>query len=284
MAIDINDPKYLAGLRKKAEASLAPTRDIAFKQIGLETQGIKDQEVQAKREANELTRILEENASKGSQSMEERYNQLGLLQSGRTAAGLGAIQEDLFRGKKETEQDKASRLASLALQRSGLGLRRAETQQQYVLGVNDLYGRLLDQARAEEERRLAAMERRRAASAAAGQGSAISQLMNLVAQRSKPQAAPKAPQISAKMFRSGKALNIDAVAESLIPELAQIEGTTGRVSMLKDLGFQNPEIADIMEAFNEPVPAAPQFFNKPVGDFGSFNLPNFNFSLPKFRR
>lgn len=273
---EINSPAYLTKIRKQAEARLAPTRDIALKQIGLEEVGVGQLETQAKREAANLTRILEENAKNASGGLQERYNELGLLQSGMTAAGLGDIQKDLFRGKKETEQDKASRLAALALQRSGIGLKRAETQQNYLGGVNDIVRQLIETARQDAMAREAA-SRARASAASTGFGSGTSQLLNALFNpptkaAPKPKAGAASSQQFAKNYRlSNGQLDINRIAQDIIPQIADLS-TTKQVKALKEFGFSTKgEIGDILNGAFNPGPTEFQQKNYIDGGLGDFS-------------
>jgi hypothetical protein len=188
----INSPEYQAELRRQAEASLAATRDLAFNQIGLGEQGLAQQENTIKqqnalanqnldlnqtdiqRQYDALGKQLIDEATKSRGYLTENFNNLGLLQSGLTASGLGDIQKTLVKGQTESEQDRASRLASIALQRAGLttamqsdlsniglqraglGLKRTEVQQGYAKDVTDYVNQLLQQQYDTETKRIAA--------------------------------------------------------------------------------------------------------------------------------
>jgi hypothetical protein len=143
----INSPDYLKQLRAQAETQLAPTRDLALNQIQLEEQGLGNQEKTINRGADTLAEELRKGAETSNKSLTENFNNLGLLQSGLTAAGLGDIQVNLNKGIKETEQDRADRLADIALQRAGLGIKRTQVQQSYGTSIDDLVKQLLQGAK-----------------------------------------------------------------------------------------------------------------------------------------
>lgn len=68
-------------------------------------------------------------AAKNAQSaFEERQNQLGLLQSGNTAAGNGKIASDLSNNTAQNESSRAQALAQVALQRAGIQTNIANVQ------------------------------------------------------------------------------------------------------------------------------------------------------------
>ena len=196
----ISSPEYQAELRRQAEQQLAASRDLALNQIALGEQGIGQQEVTANRTADTLAEQLrrtaelsnienQKQARVSGLGLQERFNQLGLLQSGLTAAGLGDIQLNLNKaltetnyglnkGLQQSEQDRAASLANLALQRAGLGLKRTEVQQGYLKDVSDYVNNLIQQQYAAEQARLQAEEAARAKASAAGQGTAVNALLN----------------------------------------------------------------------------------------------------------
>jgi hypothetical protein len=200
---EINSAAYQEQLRRQAEQQLAPTRDIALSSLDINEQeiarqeaearrqndlanlGLNQQETTLKRQSDTLAQTLQEQAQKSGQSLQERFNQLGLLQSGMTAAGLGDVQKTLAKGVAENEADKASRLAQLALERAGLtgtltsslanyglqrqtvGLKRQEAQQNYAGGINELVSQLVEGARQSELQRIDAQQKAASAKAAA---------------------------------------------------------------------------------------------------------------------
>ena len=66
-----------------------------------------------------LVKQLREEAVKGGKSMKEQFNTLGLLQSGMTAAGLGAIETTTQEGVTKAGIDRAVKMADLALEEAG---------------------------------------------------------------------------------------------------------------------------------------------------------------------
>lgn len=151
---EIGSQAYQEELKRQAEAQLAPTRDLGYQALDLNLQDIGQQEANVTRQAENLAQTLREQAVRSTKGMEERFNELGLLQSGLTAAGLGDIQKTLGKGLTESEQDKAASLANLALQRAGIGIKRQQVQQQYLTDVNSLVNQLIETARQAEIQRL----------------------------------------------------------------------------------------------------------------------------------
>lgn len=140
---ELYSPEYTAELRKRAEEQLAPSLGLQNQALDLSLQDLSNQETQVNRSADTLADTLRKQAIVSTRGLEERQNQLGLLQSGMTAAGLGDIQKTLNKNIGQSEQDRAAQLATLALQRSGYGLKRAEIGQQYQASISDLVNQLL---------------------------------------------------------------------------------------------------------------------------------------------
>lgn len=146
----LEDQDYVNKIKQQAASIYDPQRDLALNKIDQSNAALDINQTDIGRQYDTLGQNLRDQASKSSQALEERRNQLGLLQSGGTAAGLGDIQKNLNTNLANAEQDKASRLAQLALQRAGLTTQRAQVQIQYTQGLNDYVTKLLD---AEQNRR-----------------------------------------------------------------------------------------------------------------------------------
>lgn len=247
--------------RRQAEQALKPSLDLGLNRLALDESGLGQQEAQVGQNYDRTIRDLEEAARTQQGSFEERQNQLGLLQSGLTSTGLGKIQSDLFRGRQETAQDKANRLADLALQRAGLGIQRQQLQQTYTSSIGDLVQKLLDQ----EE------TRKKSAASAGGFGSKTMGILG-GGNGPAPQAAPAPTPIpeavsiiggDATQFRQyGGGLNVQSVAQYIIPEISGLS-TAGRVKFLKEMGFSVEEIRDIMESFNEQITPYQTYASRP---------------------
>lgn len=269
----IGSPEYQAELRRQAEASLAATRDLALNQIGLGEQGLAQQENTIKqqnalanqnldlnqtdiqRQYDALGKQLQDEAVKSRGYLTENFNNLGLLQSGLTAAGLGDIQKTLVKGQTESEQDRASRLASIALQRAGLttamqsdlsniglqraglGLKRTEVQQGYSKDVSDYVNQLLQQQYATEQARLDAIK----ASQSSGGGSAVSSVLAqlLGAGGQQAQGAIQTPDLGQyfkKLFDAGQFIN---GTEDFARALDKADTIGGAPNPYKGLGLDN---------------------------------------------
>lgn len=151
----LEDQDYVNKIKQQAASIYDPQRDLALNKIDQSNAALDINQTDIGRQYDTLGKNLRDQASKSSQALEERRNQLGLLQSGGTAAGLGDIQKNLNTNLANAEQDKASRLAQLALQRAGLTTQRAQVQGQYTQGLNDYVNKLLDteqQRRNDEEK------------------------------------------------------------------------------------------------------------------------------------
>jgi hypothetical protein len=135
------------GARKRARSVYGPGLDFAMNQFDLESQGLRQNEFDINRNYDNLGRTLAEQAQKSRSTLTENFNNLGLLQSGMTASGLGDVESTLARGTKETEQERASRLASIALERAGLGVARQQAVNQTNSKVDDLVSELLGGSR-----------------------------------------------------------------------------------------------------------------------------------------
>jgi len=146
----LEDQNYINKIKQQAASIYDPQRDLALNAIDQQNAGLDINQNDITRQYDTLGQNLRDQASKSSQALEERRNQLGLLQSGGTAAGLGDIQKNLNTNLANAEQDKASRLAQLALQRAGLTTQRAQIQSTYTQSLNDYVNKLLD---SEQQRR-----------------------------------------------------------------------------------------------------------------------------------
>jgi len=146
----LEDQNYINKIKQQAASIYDPQRDLALNAIDQQNAGLDINQNDITRQYDTLGQNLKDQALKSNQALEERRNQLGLLQSGGTAAGLGDIQKNLNTNLANAEQDKASRLAQLALQRAGLTTQRAQIQSTYTQSLNDYVNKLLD---SEQQRR-----------------------------------------------------------------------------------------------------------------------------------
>lgn len=272
----ISDPAYQAQLRKQAEEQLAATRDLALNQVGLGEQGITQQENTLKqqnalalqglgqnetdiqRQYDALGKQLIDEATKSRGYLTENFNNLGLLQSGLTASGLGDIQKNLYKGQTETEQDRASRLADIALQRAGLstslegnlanlglqkaslGLKRTEVQQGYQKDVADYVNQLLQQQYATEQARIAAEQaaaNRAAASSGSDMSGVLQALFGNATQAQGPQpTTPTLDQYFKGLFDQGQFIN---GTEDFARALDMADTIGGAPNPYKGLGLDN---------------------------------------------
>lgn len=99
--------------KAQATAQYQPTYNLGL-------QGLDQNALDINQNYDTLGKTLQDQANKSNLSLQERQNQLGLLQSGLTASGLGDIQKNLNTSTTQNEQQRASRLANIALQRAGL--------------------------------------------------------------------------------------------------------------------------------------------------------------------
>ena len=143
---NVNDPNFIKNLTDIATAQTAPS-------LALGNQSLDQQGVQLDNSANQVNQNYDTvgqnllNQAKNSQgTLEEKYNNLGLLRSGMNAAGLGDIQTNLTKNQALNEQDKANKLADIAIQRAGLGTQRAQLQITGQSSINDLVTKLLNGA------------------------------------------------------------------------------------------------------------------------------------------
>jgi DNA primase len=141
---EINSPEYQARIRKQAEEQLAPSRDLTLNEIGLGEQQLTQDTTDINRNYDSLTQSLREQAERSRKQTISDQSNLGLLRGSGTEAILGDIEKTLYKKSTETEQDRASKLANIALQRSGLGIKKAEVQQQYNASVSDLVNQILN--------------------------------------------------------------------------------------------------------------------------------------------
>ncbi len=108
---------------------LVADRDAALQKLTMLNQQLQgqDQAVQAQvpginQNYDTLGNNLKTAAQSATQTLEERANQLGLLQSGLTAAGEGKIQSDLSQNTAQNESARAAALAKVALDRAGIAV------------------------------------------------------------------------------------------------------------------------------------------------------------------
>ncbi len=125
-----------SGAQKTATSRLKPQLDLSLNALDIAGAGLNQEETAINRRRD----TVGENLVKSAQGFEERQNQLGLLRSGQTSAGL---QDILVKQKGMNEQDRAAELGRVALERAGIGTRRAQTQLQYAQSVDDLVNQLI---------------------------------------------------------------------------------------------------------------------------------------------
>lgn len=133
-----------AGAKQYAENRLKPTYNATLNDIALQGNKLDLSGIQAGQAYDELTKTLNEAAKNAQASMEERNNQLGLLQSGNTAAGEGKIASDLSSKLGNAAQVKANALADIALQRAGLANTSALATANYGNDLTDAINKLLE--------------------------------------------------------------------------------------------------------------------------------------------
>jgi hypothetical protein len=105
----------------------------------LEIAGIDQSQLETRQGTQDLIKSIAENQAKQNTGMLERQNQLGLLQSGLTAAGLGDIAKTSTESTVRANTDLANTLARLALQRSGV-------KEKYAGQTQDLASQLRNSA------------------------------------------------------------------------------------------------------------------------------------------
>jgi len=139
-----NVNQYLQGVfQKQAQNRFLPQQDLALQ--GIQQSGAKlDQNAaDVNRQYDTLGQQLVDAANQARGSLTESANNYGLLSSGLTAAGLGKISSDLSKNQGNAAQDRASQLASIALQRAGLATQEASVKQQTSQSINDYVNQLL---------------------------------------------------------------------------------------------------------------------------------------------
>lgn len=141
---------YAAQYRQTAEQRLRPSLDLALQALQGEEQGIAAQEAQIPGYYDALAQQLEKEAKNTTSNFEQQQNQRGLFTSGITLEGLAGIQDTLFKNKAQTAQEKANKLAELALARAGIGTRKTQAQQQYAQSIDDMVNQLLNQQREQD--------------------------------------------------------------------------------------------------------------------------------------
>jgi len=162
---NVNDPEFIKNLTGIATAQTQPTTNIGLQSIS-DQQGVLKQNYdlggnqlsQNTNEANQaydtVANNLIKNAANSTGSLEENYNNLGLLRSGMNAAGLGDIQSTLNKNQGLNEQGRANKLANIAIQRAGLtntynsGMANTELNKTLVntnanQSINDIVSKLL---------------------------------------------------------------------------------------------------------------------------------------------
>lgn len=125
-----NPQSFLQGLfRTQAQNKFNPQIQNSLNGIDQSMQGINQQEG-----------VVNQNFSDAQQSLQEKANQLGLLSSGGTAALTN-----------KTASDKASALATLALQRAGLINQKAAVNTQGQQSIQDMVDQLLNNGTANQK-------------------------------------------------------------------------------------------------------------------------------------
>lgn len=132
-----------SGARNNASGIYGPTYQAGQTQLDLQDQSAQGDITDTNRTYDNLLRTLREGAANSTTDLTERFNNLGLLQSGLTAAGLGKIQTDLGTNTGNSESDRASKLAQLALQRAGINVQKSANTANYTQNINDYVTKLL---------------------------------------------------------------------------------------------------------------------------------------------
>lgn len=184
---------------------------------------------------------LKEGAVGQQSGMEEDFNRLGLLQSGKTAAGIGKIRTNLSKDISSAAIKRAIDEADLALEQAGFETDLAKQTEAEATGYADkLLGQRQTelglrsgslQARLDTLMKLAQLEEQRAArGAAAGSNAALAALAN---------------KISGGGAKSGGAV-------PAIPEGGNVTnmGTTDLIKLFRSQGYKNAEITDIVAGIN----------------------------------
>lgn len=131
------------GANNAASALYKPSLDTSLNQIDLGNQGLDQNATDINRQYDTAGNTLKQNASDSTNGLKENFNNLGLLQSGLTGAGLGKIQSDLNTNLGNSEADRSSNLANIALQRAGLNVQKTAATNTYQQNVNDYVTKLL---------------------------------------------------------------------------------------------------------------------------------------------
>lgn len=130
--------------RTQATTQLAPDYNSALNTLDLQGKSLDQSGLDINQNYDRLAQTLQDAAVKSTKALEERQNQLGLLQSGLTAAGEGDIQKTLNTNLGTNEQQRASRLAQIALQRAGLAQKRTNLTNKYNADINAAVDQLLN--------------------------------------------------------------------------------------------------------------------------------------------
>ena len=108
----LQSPERQGFVQKGAEDIYAPTLAAKKASTLAQQKGVADEFAGVKEE-------LQLQGTRAQSGMEERMNQLGLLQSGSTAAGIGDIQKETLKGIGRADIQRAIKDADLVLQQAG---------------------------------------------------------------------------------------------------------------------------------------------------------------------
>ena len=144
--MDVSSPDLIKSLTKTAQTQANPSLQTTLQQLKLNNLQLDNNENQINQNYDTVGANLVDQAGKSTNSLKENQNNLGLLSSGMTAAGLGDIQVNLGKNQALNEQDKANKLADIALQRAGITNQTVIAQNTYNQGVNDIVTKLLEGA------------------------------------------------------------------------------------------------------------------------------------------
>jgi hypothetical protein len=132
----LQSPERQSYVQKGARDIYAPALEAKKASTLAQQKGIADEFAGVKEE-------LELQGSRSQSSMEERMNQLGLLQSGSTAAGIGDIKKETLKGIQRADIQRAIKDADLVLQQAGF---ESDIQSNIAQEASRRYGEGFDQA------------------------------------------------------------------------------------------------------------------------------------------
>lgn len=161
----LEDQAFVDKTKQQAASIYDPQRDLALNAIDQSNAGLNINQTDIGRQYDTLGQTLKDQANQSNNYLDSRSAQLGMLRDGSQAVGMGDIQKKLNTNLGNAEQDRASRLAQLALQRAGLTTQRAQVQGTYTNSLNDYVAKLLDNEQQRRDAAEAAAEAKRKSAA-----------------------------------------------------------------------------------------------------------------------